>query len=140
MPRFMLDTDTVSYALRGEGHVRSNLLGHRPSELCISSITLAELRFGAARRRNKKLERAISGFLKDIAVMPFDEAAADRFGDMAAALERAGQSIGDRDAMVAAHALSLGLTVVTNNTKHFGRVTGLSLANWRQEPKPSEGR
>jgi len=57
MPHYMLDTDTVSFALRGQGRVAARLLGHRPSELCISSITLAELRFGAEARRSRKLHR-----------------------------------------------------------------------------------
>jgi tRNA(fMet)-specific endonuclease VapC len=126
----MLDTDTVSYALRGVGMVSERILEHRPSELCVSSVTLAELRFGAAKKRSRKLNKAISGFVKDLAVMAFDDAAADRFGPVAAALERTGTPIGVQDAMLAAHALSLGVTLVTNNTKHFGRVPSLSVANW----------
>lgn len=126
----MLDADTVSYAIRGEGHVARRLLAHRPSELCISSITLAELRFGAEARRSQKLNRAIRSFVKDVAVVAFDEPAADRFAVVAAALARRGAPIGTFDTLMAAHALSLGLTVVTNNTKHFNRVAGLTVENW----------
>ncbi len=130
MPRYMLDGDTVSYALRGEGHVAARLLGRQPSELCISSITLAELRFGAEGTRSQKLRRAIRRFVKDVAVVPFDAAAADRFGVVAAVLCRRGEPIGAFDTLLAAHALSLGLTVVTNNTKRFGRVPGLAVEDW----------
>ena len=126
----MLDADTVSYALRGQGQVGARLLDHQPSELCISSITWAELRFGAEAKRSQKLRRAIQAFAKDVAVVPFDQAAADKFAVVAAALARRGKPIGSFDILIAAHALSLGLTVVTNNTKHFGRVPKLSVENW----------
>jgi tRNA(fMet)-specific endonuclease VapC len=130
MPRFMLDADTVSYAIRGQGQVAARILEHQPSELCISSITWAELRFGAEAKRSPKLRRAIASFGKDVTVMPFDQAAADRFAVVGAALARRGKPIGSFDTLVAAHALSLGLTVVTNNTKHFGRVPKLRVENW----------
>ena len=130
MPRYMLDTDTVSFALRGHGRVAARLLEHRPSQLCISSITLAELRFGAEARRSRKLHRLISTFVEAVAVAPFDEPAADRFAAVAAALARRGEPIGTFDTLMAAHALSLGLTFVTNNTEHFRRVVGLKTENW----------
>lgn len=130
MPRFMLDADTVSYAIRGEGRVSARLLQHQPSALCISSITLAELRFGAGAKRSQKLHRSIRSFIKDVAVMAFDETAADRFALVAAALARRGEPIGAFDTLMAAHALSLGLAVVTNNTRHFSRVPGLTVENW----------
>ena len=84
MPQYMLDTDTVSFALRGQGRVAARLLEHRPSQLCVSSITLAELRFGAEARRSRKLHNLISTFAEAIAVVPFDQPAADRFGAVAA--------------------------------------------------------
>ncbi len=130
MPRYLLDADTVSYALRGEGRVASRILEHRPSELCISSVTLAELWYGAEVKRSPKLRRAIRAFVRDVAVAPFDDAAAERFGSVAAELCAGGVPIGDFDALVAAHALSLGVAVVTNNTRHFGRVRGLRVENW----------
>ncbi len=130
MPQYMLDTDTVSFALRGEGRVAARLLGHRPSQVCISSITLAELRFGAEVRRSRKLHALIRTFVEAVAVVSFDERAADRFGSVAVSLARRGEPIGTFDTLMAAHALSLGLTFVTNNAKHFGRVTGLKTENW----------
>jgi tRNA(fMet)-specific endonuclease VapC len=130
MPQYMLDTDTVSFALRGQGHVATRLLEHRPSELCLSSITLAELRYGAEARRSRKLHRLISTFVDAIEVLAFDQAAASRFATVAAVLARRGEPIGTFDTLMAAHALSLRLTFVTNNTRHFARVAGLAAENW----------
>ena len=130
MPAYMLDTDTVSFALRGQGRVAARLLEHRPSELCISSITLAELHYGAETRRSRKLLHLISTFVEPIEVMAFDQSAAGRFGAVAAALARRGAPIGTFDTLIAAHALSLRLTFVTNNTHHFKRVSGLVIENW----------
>lgn len=130
MPEYMLDTDTVSFALRGQGGVAARVLEHRPSELCISSITLAELRYGAEARRSRKLHRLISTFVEAIEVISFDESAAGRFGVVAAALARRGEPIGTLDTLIAAHALSLRVTFVTNNTRHFRRIPGLSTENW----------
>ena len=130
MPRYMLDADTVSYALRGQGRVAARLLEHQPSELCVSAVTLAELNFGAEARRSQKIRRAIRSFTKDVTVVPFDEASAERFGVVAAALSTRGRPIGLYDTLVAAQALALGLTVVTNNSRHFSRVPGLAVENW----------
>jgi tRNA(fMet)-specific endonuclease VapC len=126
----MLDADTVSYALRGRGHVAARVLDHQPSELCISAITLAELNFGAEAKRSQKIRRAIRSFAKDVAVVPFDEASAERFAAVAVALATRGQPVGVYDTLVAAQAVSMGLTVVTNNTRHFSRVPGLAVENW----------
>ncbi len=129
-PEYMLDTDTVSLALRGQGGVPARLLEHRPSQLCISSVTLAELRFGADAKGSRKLHGIIDTFIQSITVLPFDEAAANRFGPVANALARRGEPIGTFDTLIAAHALACGLTLVTNNTKHYRRVPGLEMANW----------
>jgi tRNA(fMet)-specific endonuclease VapC len=126
----MLDTDAVSYALRGQGRVASRLLERSPSEVCISAITLAELRFGAEVKRSKKLRKLIDTFAEGVPAMPFNAEAAARFGQVGSALARAGTPIGSLDTLIAAHALALGVTLVTNNTQHFKRVTGLKVDNW----------
>jgi tRNA(fMet)-specific endonuclease VapC len=130
MAGFMLDTDTVSFALRGRGQVAVRLLDHRPSEICISSITLAELRYGADLKRSRKLHRLIDTFIATVAVLPFDQSAADRFGGVGSSLAGRGTPIGELDTLIAAHALAARVTLVTNNTKHFDRVPGLSTENW----------
>lgn len=127
---YMLDTDTVSYALRGVGRVGATIVEHPPSALCVSSITVAELRFGAARRKSPKLAALIETFLASVAVAPFDDQAAGAFGVLAAELVDSGTPIGDFDTLIAAHALSLDLTLVTNNRRHFERVAGLRFESW----------
>ena len=128
--KFLLDTDSVSFAMRGQGGVADRIRAHQPSELGISAITLAELRFGADRRRSRRLHRLIDAFVGDVAVMPFDDEAADRFGKVAAAVTSKGTPIGALDTMIAAHTLRLGLTLVTHNVKHFRCVRGLKIADW----------
>jgi len=128
--KFMLDTDTVSFALRGHGRVGARLVEHPPSQICISAITAAELRFGAERRDSKKLRRLIETFTSTVPVIPFDGECAAAFGKLATRLVEKGRPIGHYDALIAAHATALGVTLVTNNAKHFGQVKGLKLANW----------
>ena len=127
---WLLDTDTVSFALRGQGDVAARLREHRPSELAISSITAAELRYGASRRNSRRLHRLIDRFVAGIAVAPFDEHAAARYGRLAASLVSGGRQIGAFDTMIAAHALALGATLVSHNTRHFDRVRGLKREDW----------
>ena len=127
---FLLDTDSVSFALRGHGRVAQRIVEHRPSELAISAITLAELKYGADRRNSRKLHTIIDVFTGNVAVLPFDEACAMRFGKLANELVARGTPIGDFDTLIAAHAMELGATLVTNNTKHFTKVAGLKTENW----------
>jgi len=129
---FMLDTDTVSFVLRGEGEAGANLTARAPSEICISSISLAELRFGAEKRRSKRLHRLIDVFTATIEVVSFDSTAATVFGRICSGLQSKGTPIGTLDTLIAAHALSLELTLVTNNTKHFKQVRDLKTENWLQ--------
>jgi tRNA(fMet)-specific endonuclease VapC len=126
----MLDTDTVSYALRGIGTVGARLLAMRPSSITMSAITVAELRFGADHRNSKKLHRLIDALCGGVTVLAFDEAAASRFGLVGAALATRGEPIGQMDTLIAAHALAEDLTLVTNNSKHYARVPGLRTENW----------
>ena len=127
---FMLDTDSVSFALRGVGGVGAEILKRRPSEICMSAITLAELRYGAARRKSDKLHELIDRFVSNVEVLPFDERSAARFGLIANELAARGVPIGEFDALIAAHALAVNATLVTSNVKHFTRVEGLRVVNW----------
>jgi len=130
MPLFMLDTDTVSYALRGLGNVASRLRSHKRSELCLSAISLAELRFGADKRKSRRIHRAIDAFISGVDVLPFDATAAAKFGAVGSKLTSSGAPIGQLDTLIAAHALAVDATLVTNNEKHFSKVAGLSIENW----------
>ena len=129
-PKFMLDTDSVSFALRGHGRVGERILEHAPSQICISAITHAELEFGAERRDSTKLRRLIERFTSTVAVMPFDDECSRTFGKLASKLVAKGRPIGQYDTLIAAHAVTLGATLVTNNQKHFGQVEGLKIVNW----------
>jgi tRNA(fMet)-specific endonuclease VapC len=130
MAIFMLDTDTVSFALRGVGAVAARLAKHKRSELCLSAITVAELRFGAEKRRSRKIHQALDAFLSGVDVLAFDNSAAEKFGVIAAALATAGEPIGQMDTLIAGHALAVRATLVTNNQRHFSKVNGLKLENW----------
>ncbi|HUP61652.1 MAG TPA: type II toxin-antitoxin system VapC family toxin [Thermoanaerobaculia bacterium] len=126
----MLDTDIVSYAIRGNGAVQSRMLACRPSELCMSAMSLAELRRGASRLRSLKLHDLIGGITMYLNVMPFDASCAARYGELVNDLERRGTPIGDFDTLIAAHAITIGATLVTNNVRHFSRIPRLGVENW----------
>jgi tRNA(fMet)-specific endonuclease VapC len=128
--RFLLDTDTISFALRGQGGVADELRRRSPSEVCTSSVVAGELELGVARRGSRKLRRELDGLYSGLEVLPYDLEAARRYGRLAAVLLDEGVPIGVEDTMLAAHALSRGLTLVTHNRKHFERVKGLRLEDW----------
>ena len=128
--RFLLDTDTISFALRGQGGVADELRRRSPSEVCTSSVVAGELELGVARRGSRKLRRELEGLYSGLEVLPYDLEAARRYGRLAAVLLDEGVPIGVEDTMVAAHALSRRLTLVTHNRKHFESVKGLRVEDW----------
>jgi len=128
--RYLLDTDSVSYALRGQGEVGARIRSERPSDLCISAITLAELRYGAERKGSRKLHGLIATFAAAVEVVSFDEAAAAEFGRLGSILADRGTPIGEFDVLIAANAVALRCTLVTNNVRHLSKVPGLSVENW----------
>lgn len=128
--KYLLDTDSVSFALRGQGRVGARVREHKPSELCVSAITVAELRYGADRRGSRRIHASIDIFIRALEVMPFDEAAAAEYGRLGNLLAERGTPIGEFDVLIAAHAAALRCTLVTNNVRHFTRVPGLAVENW----------
>jgi tRNA(fMet)-specific endonuclease VapC len=128
--KYLLDTDSVSFALRGHGDVGARIRDCKPSDLAISAITLAELRYGADRKGSPKLHRLIDTFASAIEVVPFDESAAAEFGRIGSTLAERGTPIGEFDVLIAAHASALRRTLVTNNVRHFAKVPGLTVENW----------
>lgn len=126
----MLDTGTVSFALRGQGGVAERLAAERPSTVCISAISVAELRYGVGRRGSRRLAHLVDDLTSGLSVMSFGAEEALAFGRLAALLEGRGTPIGQLDTLIAAHAMTLGLTLVTRNEKHFGRVPGLKTTSW----------
>ena len=102
-----------------------------PSDFCISSITLAEIEYGISKSSRPDRNRfAFDMFISGIDILSFDDAAASEYGPIRAGLERKGTPIGPNDMLIAAHAKSLGFTIVTNNVREFERVEGLKVENW----------
>ena len=132
MPRYMLDTDTSSYIMKRSQPAVLHRLGEMTTrEVCISVITLAELTYGVAvSPRATTDQAALDGYLTHIAVLPLTESAAAHYGAIRASLRSSGQMIGGNDLLIAAHARSLGLVLVTNNDREFSRVPGLQIENW----------
>ena len=130
--RYMLDTNICIYAIKNKPeNVFKKIMSHKPSELCISSITYAELMHGV--EKSKAIEKnriALSLLLSNIEILDFDANAANCYGKIRASLENKGTSIGVLDMMIAGHAQSLGFTVVTNNVREFSRVNDLRIENW----------
>lgn len=127
--KYLLDTDTASYFIRGEPSVVHTAL-HQIEDWCISSITYLELSNGLFQTENEVVEMAVTEFLHDVRVVEFASLDALEAGRLLAKLKSAGTPIGHFDTLIAAHAMSLKLTLVTNNTKHFAKVDGLTTANW----------
>ena len=128
----MLDTNIVAYAKNNRPEVVYERMSRfDPEDLCVSVITLAELEYGVFNSSNpERNQLALTLFLANIEVVPFDDDAAVEYGRIRADLRRKGTPIGANDLMIAAHAKSLGVTLVTNNTREFERVEGLMLEGW----------
>ena len=132
MIRYMLDTNTIAYAKnRRPISVLNRLLQHDPSEICISSITMAELEFGIFNSSKPNLNRmSLMLFLSGITIMAFDAEAAFEYGDIRQNLKSRGMIISGNDMLIAAHARALNLVLVTHNTREFSRVERIKLEDW----------
>ena len=130
--RYMLDTNICRYVIKHKPEsVFRKLKKIKPEDVCISSITYAELAYGVEKSAQPERNRlALSMMLSSIEIVAFDDSAAADYGEIRASLEKGGTPIGSLDMLIAAHARSAGCTLVTNNTKEFCRVEGLKLANW----------
>ena len=133
--RFLLDTNVVSHAARfPQGRAADRIAEVGERHVCTSIVVAAELRYGAARQRSERLTRRIEAVLAALVVLPFDEPADRRYAELRTDLERRGMLIGPNDLLIAAHALALGLTVVSANVDEFRRVPRLRVENWLIEP------
>ncbi|MBP3900814.1 MAG: type II toxin-antitoxin system VapC family toxin [Blautia sp.] len=131
---YMLDTNICIYAIKHKPEkVFHKLQEVEPEDVCVSSVTYAELVHGVEKSAAVEKNRlALSLLLANIDIMDFDVNAADHYGKIRAALEKKGTPIGPLDMMIAGHAQSLGLTIVTNNVKEFSRVDNLKIENWAE--------
>ena len=130
--RYMLDTNICIYSIKHKPEqVFLRLQEHNPADICISSVTYAELVYGVEKSQAVEKNRlALTLLLSNIEILNFDALAAESYGKIRADLEKQGTPIGPLDMMIAGHAKSLGYTVVTNNTKEFKRIKDLKLENW----------
>ena len=130
--RYMLDTNICIYVIKHKPEtVFQKLQNINPEDVCISSVTYAELVHGVEKSAAVEKNRlALSMLFANMEILDFDVDAADCYGKIRAALEKKGTPIGPLDMMIAAHAQSLGYTVVTNNVKEFSRVSALKIENW----------
>lgn len=133
--KYMLDTNICIYAIKHKPEaVIQRFLRHDPEEMCISAVTYAELMHGVEKSRAVEKNRiAISLFLSPITILEFHAPAAEEYGKIRTQLERKGTTIGPMDLLIAGHARSEGLILVTNNTREFERVEGLTVEDWVQD-------
>lgn len=130
---WMLDTNTCSYVMRElPASVKARFYQVGPENLAISTVVLAELRYGAARHptRSALYFAEIDNFVSRLEVLPWTTGAAEHYAELRAGLERQGQPIGNMDMLIAAHALAEDAVLVTHNTREFERVPGLRVENW----------
>ena len=133
MIKYLVDTNILGYFVRNSSATlqKRMLAALKKQEIAISAITRAETRFGQALLQpDDKRRRTIDLLLNELPVLPWTLEAADQYGKVAAHLQQTGQPIGEMDTQIAAHALALGLPLVTHNTRHFKRVPGLKLEDW----------
>lgn len=127
--QFMLDTDICSYAIMGNAQVLQKML-ENSGQYCISAIVYQELMTGLLSSQGQSREALYVEFLRGIKVLPFSQADALHAADIKVSLNKLGAPLATADVQIAAHAASANLTLVSNNTKHFSRISGLSLENW----------
>jgi tRNA(fMet)-specific endonuclease VapC len=129
---FLLDTNICIYIIKQKPpEVLQKFKAYNVGDIGISSITVAELEYGVQKSQfPEKNQQALAQFLLPLKIVNFDDAAATIYGDIRAKLEKQGTPIGSLDTLIAAHALSLRVTLITNNVKEFRRVPNLKLENW----------
>ena len=130
--KYLLDTNICVFVIRGKSPlVLQRFRQQLPDDLGVSTVTLAELRYGADKSNDPiRNHAALNSFLAPIQILTFDAECADYYGKVRSDLERRGLPIGPLDTMIAGHAVSLGAVLVTNNVREFARVTGLRVENW----------
>ncbi len=130
--KYMLDTNICIALIRQNApQVLQRLTACIPGEVCLSSIVLSELVFGVQKSAHpQKNLAALEQFIMPLEIADFDKSAAAAYGFVRALLERQGQPIGAMDTLIGAHALSLDITLVTNNTREFERIPNLKLEDW----------
>lgn len=132
---YMLDTDVSSYLLKGRSpEIQAHVLSVGPDEICISAITKAEMLYGLKRLPDDhRLQIIVRRFLKIVTILPWNVDAAEYYAEIRHQLVTKGQPIGEMDMMIAAHALSVDATLVTNNVRHYQRIGALRIEDWTEK-------
>ena len=128
--KYLLDTNTVSYAIRGVPLVVERLRKLQLSDIVLSSVTEAELRYGLEKRGSARLAKIVNDFIQPLEVLAFDSQCACVYAKIVAELEKNGFSIDTADAMIAPCCIRNKLILVTSNVKHFEKIIKLKLENW----------
>lgn len=129
--RYLLDTNIISDLVRNpDGRIAQRIKKIGEERVCTSIIVAAELRFGTTRKASPKLTAQLEVVLSGFEILPFEAPADTIYGTIRTQLERSATPIGANDMLIAAHAMALGYTVVTDNEREFGRIEGLSHENW----------
>jgi tRNA(fMet)-specific endonuclease VapC len=128
---FLLDTNIVSDLIRNpQGRVAAKIAAVGADNVCTSIIVASELRYGGARKASARITGLVEGLMGRLNLLPFEMPADAVYGELRAQLERAGTPIGPNDLLIAAHALALGHTLVTDNAREFSRIKSLTVENW----------
>ena len=128
--KYLLDTNTVSYAIRGIPQVVEKVQKLKLSDIVLSSVTEAELRYGVEKRGSVRLAKIVNDFIQPLEVLPFDSQCACVYAKIVVELEKNGFSIDTADAMIAACCICNKTILVTSNVKHFEKIRKLKLENW----------
>ena len=136
--KYILDTNTVSFLMRGDTTVRERLTKHSRTDVLLCQPVISEIEYGLARLRRSarasRLRRLFDALLEELVRNSWTDEVSRAFGRIKADLERRGTRLEDFDAAVAAHAVAARATLVTADVEHMGRVTGLRVENWRHQP------
>lgn len=129
----MLDTNIVSHAIRDPNSLVMRRISETVDQIALSVVVAGELRFGAELNRSAKLLARIDAFLETVRTLPLPVEADRPYANLRADLQRRGLPIGNNDMLIAAHPLTLGATLVTDNVREFSRVEGLAVENWLRD-------
>lgn len=130
-PRYLLDTNILSDLVRHpQGVIAEKIAMEGEKNICTSIVVAAELRFGASKRGSERLTAQVEAILSALEILPLEEPADRRYGELRNYLEKRGEAIGPNDIFIAAHALALDCVVITANVREFSRVQGLKVENW----------
>jgi len=130
MIKYLIDTDIASYAIKNVQNVIDNFIKHDKDDLYISSITYAELMYGAMRKDSDKIKNSVVSFVQRLKMTDFDEVCSELYADIRVNLEKSGTPLDHIDVMIAATAVSIDAVLITHNVKHFSKIKGLKVEDW----------